>query len=128
MIYLDTSVALAALFSEDRQPDERIWAETLVSSRLLEYELWTRVNALQLGHSHGEAVRDLLARIAFIEMMPPVLARVLEPFPEPIRTLDAIHLASLLFLREQAQTLELSSYDSRMLSCATALGIGIFEA
>jgi predicted nucleic acid-binding protein len=128
LIYLDTSVVLAALFSEDRQPDEQIWSETLVSSRLLEYEVWTRVNALNLGESHGEAVRDLLARVAFVEMVPPVLARVLEPFPEPVRTLDALHLASLLFLREQAQSVRLLSYDSRMLSCAKALGISLFEA
>lgn len=41
MIYLDTSVALAHLLAEDRRPPEALWDETLVSSRLLEYELWT---------------------------------------------------------------------------------------
>lgn len=37
MIYLDTSVALAHLLAEDRQPPASLWDETLVSSRLLEY-------------------------------------------------------------------------------------------
>lgn len=41
MIYVDTSVALAELLAEDRRPGEHFWNETLVSSRLLEYELWS---------------------------------------------------------------------------------------
>lgn len=41
MIYLDSSVALAHLLVEDRVPPAALWAEPLVSSRLLEYELWT---------------------------------------------------------------------------------------
>jgi hypothetical protein len=45
VIYLDTSVALAQLLAEDRLPAERIWDEQLVSSRLLEYELWNRLHA-----------------------------------------------------------------------------------
>ena len=49
MIYLDTSVALAHLLAEDREPAESLWQQPLVSSRLLEYELWTRVNARALG-------------------------------------------------------------------------------
>jgi hypothetical protein len=45
MIYLDTSVALAHLLSEDRRPADALWSETIVASRLLEYELWTRIHA-----------------------------------------------------------------------------------
>ena len=44
MIYIDTSVALAQRFAKDVRPPAWLWAETLVTSRLLEYELWTRVN------------------------------------------------------------------------------------
>ena len=49
MIYLDTSVALAHLLAEDRSPPESLWDEHLISSRLLEYEIWTRINARKLG-------------------------------------------------------------------------------
>ena len=38
MIYLVSSVALAHLLAEDRQPPASLWEETLISSRLLEYE------------------------------------------------------------------------------------------
>ena len=59
-----------------------------------------------------------------LEMLPNVLARALEPFPAPVRTLDALHLASIEFLRGQGQTVELASYDDRLIHAAKALGAG----
>jgi len=125
MIYLDTSVALAHLMAEDRRPPDRIWEETLVSSRLLVYEMWVRIHGRSLGRSHGEAASDLLARISFLELAPEVLARALEPFPIPVRTLDVLHLASIEFLRGLRQEVELASYDGRQIEAARRLGIPI---
>ena len=125
MIYLDTSVALAQLLGEDRRPPETLWAESLVSSRLLEYELWTRLHRLGAAKSHGEAARDLLARVAIVELAPEVLARALEPFPKPVRTLDALHLASAGFLRASGAKLEIATYDDRLRSVAEAMGFTI---
>lgn len=122
MIYLDTSVALAHLLAEDRHPPDALWTEVLVSSRLIEYELWTRLNARGLAPSHGDALRELLARLAMIDLSPVVLARATERFPVPLRTLDALHLASADFLRAQKQTVEIASYDTRFLSAARKMG------
>jgi predicted nucleic acid-binding protein len=127
MIYLDTSVALAHVLAEDRVPPAQIWEQTLVSSRLLQYEAWTRIFALGLGQSHVEPLRQLLARVAFLELAPPVLERALEPYPVPVRTLDALHLASMEFLRRQGQRVELASYDERLITAAGRLGIVIYE-
>ncbi len=49
MIYIDTSVALAHLLAEDRQPPGSLWEETLFSTRLLEYEIWTPLHARELA-------------------------------------------------------------------------------
>ncbi len=126
MIYVDTSVVLAQLLAEDRVPDAGLWqAAPLVTSRLLEYEVWTRINARGLSASHGDDVRALLARLAFLELMPPVLTRALEPFPAPVRTLDALHLASIDFLRAMGQQPELATFDRRMAEAAIALGIPV---
>ena len=127
MIYLDSSVVLAQLLVEDRVPPERLWGEPLTASRLLEYEVWTRIHARRLGASHGEAVRALIGRIALIELAPPVLLRALDPFPRPVRTLDALHLASIEFLRSQGQAPSLASYDSRLIAAARALKIPIYD-
>jgi len=127
LIYIDTSVVLAHLLAEDRRPPDSLWKQPLVTSRLLEYELWTRLNALSLGASHGELARRLVERLAIVEMLPNVLARALEPFPAPVRTLDTVHLASIEFLRERGQSVELASYDDRLVGGARALGIAIAE-
>jgi hypothetical protein len=75
VIYLDTSVALAHLPVKDRQPPDTLWRETLVSSRLHEFELWTRVHARGLAQTHAEVLRELTARIAFLELVREVLDR-----------------------------------------------------
>ena len=126
MIYLDTSVALAHLLAEDRRPPDALWSEVLVSSRLLESELWTRIHARRLTTSHRDVVQTLLGRIAMLELVSDVLARAREPFPLDVRTLDALHLASLHFLREQGQDVALASYDARMLAAARSLKFDVF--
>ena len=123
MIYLDSSVALAQLFAEDRQPPEDLWREPLTASRLLQYEVWARVHARRLEALHGDKVRDLLDGVAYIELTPLVLARALEPFPVPVRTLDALHLATMDFVQGHGQAIELASYDARLLVAARALRI-----
>ena len=128
MIYLDSSVALAHLLAEDRFPPNELWEEQLVASRLLECEIWNRINAHQLQNSHGEAVRNLIGRVAIIEMVGPVLSRALQPFPVPVRTQDAIHLAALEFVRAQKQNVQLASYDERLLKVARLLGIAEWSA
>jgi hypothetical protein len=126
VIYLDTSVALAQILSEDRVPPEALWRETLISSRLLEYEVWTRIHARRLAESHADFVRALLGRVAFLELVPPVLTRALEAFPTTVRTLDALHLASMDFLRNRGQRPFLASYDERLLAAAKALHFDIY--
>lgn len=127
MIYLDTSVALAHLLAEDRSPPERLWQQPLISSRLLEYEVWTRIHGRKLSGSHADEVRALLSRVAFVELSPPVLARALEPFPKPVRTLDALHLAAMDFLQKQGQVINLASYDDRLISAARSLRFSIYK-
>lgn len=127
MIYVDTSVALAELLAEDRRPPASLWADPPIASRLLEHEVWTRLHARELADSHGEAARLLIGRIALLELAPPLLARALDPFPTPVRTLDALHLASVEYLREKGQSVRLASYDRRMIIAAEAMGIAIID-
>jgi predicted nucleic acid-binding protein len=123
MIYLDTSVVLAQLLAEDRSPPEVFWRQPLVASRLLAYETWARLHAMGLAESHGDDAGQLLHRVAFIELVSPVLERALEPFPIPVRTLDALHLASVAFLRNLGSDVSLATYDTRMRRAAEALGL-----
>jgi predicted nucleic acid-binding protein len=123
LIYVDTSVALAHLLAEDRHPASSLWNESLVSSRLLQYELFVRLNARRLIRSHSDAAYQLVGRLAILELSQIVLARALEPFPVELRTLDALHVASVEFLRAQSIDVSLLTYDSRMQEAAKALRI-----
>ena len=129
MIYLDTSVALAHLLAEDRQPPAALWDEPLVSSRLLKYELWTPLHGRGLAESHGAAARWLIGRIALLELALPVLDRALAAFPGPgpVRTLDALHLASCAYLLNHGQPIALASYDRQMSAVARAMDIPLYE-
>ncbi len=127
MIYVDTSVLLARLLAEDRAPPDSFWTEPLISSRLIEYEVWTRIHARRLQATHGEAARSLLGRLALVELSPPVLARALEPFPGRVRTLDALHLASMLFLRERDPSLALATYDRQLGAVARKLKLKVLR-
>ena len=124
MIYPDSSVALAHLLAEDRFPAEDLWRQQLVSSRLLEYEVWNRIHARGLDRSHGDAVRALIGSVALLELAPPVLARALDPFPIPVRTLDALHLSSIDFLRQRQQQVEPASFNERLIAGARAEASG----
>jgi hypothetical protein len=126
MIYVDSSVVLAQLLAEDRHPDQAFWGSgPLVASRLVEYETWTRIHARRLSESHGEDLRLLLGRLSFLELAAPVLSRALEPFPTIVRTLDALHLASIAFLRSLGQRPSLATYDLRLQAAARALDIPV---
>jgi predicted nucleic acid-binding protein len=127
LIYVDTSVVLAHLLAEDKTPPLRLWSEPLVASRLLQHETWVRIHSRGLASTHGEAVRANLARIAIVEMQGFVLQRASEPFPSPVRTLDALHLASMEFLRSHGQAVVLASYDDRMRVAAQAMEISLFD-
>jgi predicted nucleic acid-binding protein len=127
MIYVDTSVVLAQLLAEDRRPPPAFWQQPLVSSRLLEYEVWNRLHARGLGAPLGEAARTLLGRLAWLELDRPVLTSALEPSPAPTRTLDALHLAAADFLRQQGVPVAVGSYDERFLAVARKLGFAIAE-
>ena len=125
MIYLDTSVLLAWIFGEDRHPPADLWQRPLVSSRLLQYETWTRVHARGPDARAREAAEDALGRVSLVELSPIVLSRALASWPVPTRTLDALHVATALFLRDNRQGIEVASYDVRLCAAASAAGLAL---
>ena len=127
MIYVDTSVVLARLLGEQERLADDFWDGPLVTSRLVEYETWTRVHARGLQETHGELARTLLGHVALLELRSPVLARALEPFPTRVRTLDALHLASAAFFRRQVPELKFATYDRRLAEACSAMDFDVLE-
>lgn len=125
MIYLDSSVVLAALLSEDRSPGAELWQDDLVSSRLLRYEVINRLQAYGMPADVLASANDLLARTALVTLSPAVLARAEQPFPMAVRTLDALHLATAVYLTQQRAGLSRATYDRRMADAARQLDLTV---
>lgn len=92
---------------------------------MLEFEVFNRVHARGAGQSHGADARQLVDRINLLELSGPVLARALLPFAAPVRTLDALHLATMDFLRGKGLAPTLATYDHRMAAAAVSEGFGL---
>ncbi len=126
MIYLDASVVLARLFAEDRSPPDGFWSQTFVASRLLEFEVFNRVHARANAASYAVDARQLVDRVNLLEMSEAVLGRVL-PFLPAVRTLDALHLATMDFLRGQGVSVAVATYDQRLAQAAVGLGFALAD-
>lgn len=72
------------------------------------------------------ALRRFERRCYLVAVTDTVLARVRRPFPvEPIRTLDAVHLATTELLGEPPQLVTVVSRDARVRDNAEALGYAL---
>jgi hypothetical protein len=70
-----------------------------------------------------QALRRFERRCYVVAVTDAVLARVRRPFPvEPIRTLDAVHLATAELLGEPPPLMMVVTRDSRVRANAEALG------
>ena len=73
-----------------------------------------------------QALRRFERRCYVVAITDAVLARVRRPFPvEPIRTLDAVHLATAELLGEPPPLMTIVSRDDRVRDNAVALGFAI---
>ena len=72
------------------------------------------------------ALRTFERRCFVVDVERTVLARVRRPFPvEPVRTLDALHLATMELLAEARQLVTVVTRDSRVRQNAEALGFTV---
>jgi predicted nucleic acid-binding protein len=73
-----------------------------------------------------QGLRTFEERSVIVSLSNSVLARAGRPFPvEPIRTLDAIHLATAELLGEPPQLVTILTRDSRVRENARALGYAV---
>ena len=134
-LYLETSAVLTWLFGESDAEQVRSvvdGAKTIATSELTltecERALIRAEHQALLTGGDAQRLRGLLSRAkrAWVRMAVSdrVLARAAQSFPaEPVRTLDAIHLATALELTKAFPELRVLSFDRRVIDNAEALGI-----
>jgi hypothetical protein len=125
-IYLDTSALAKVFITEKESGDLRRWlAEQegplrLVSSDLLAVEL-IRLLSLVNPAALGAAESFLATDIDLVQITPPLLADAARVPPARLRTLDAIHLATALDLKDSLDVV--LSYDKLLVEAVGASGM-----
>ena len=136
-LYAESSAVLAWLFDEPTAPAVRRLlddAEVIVASDLTLIECdRVLLRALALKELTEAEAADRRAHLIaaaghwqVLRIAGGIVDRARQPFPgDPIRTLDAIHLASLLVARSAIVGLRLLSLDERVRQAAKGLGVAV---
>jgi predicted nucleic acid-binding protein len=133
--YIESSALVAALLEHDMAAMKRLpggaqhvtSALTLAEAgrAIIRARATARLTAAQ-EHAAVRALRSFERRCFILDVDRAVLARVRRPFPvEPVRTLDAVHLATAELLGEPPQLITIVTRDVRIRDNATALGYAV---
>jgi hypothetical protein len=129
--YLESSALVAALLEQDKAalrlpPGTRLVTSTLTLAEAGRAIIRARATGRLTPTEEGAAVRALRTferRCFLVEVNRAILARVRRPFPvEPVRTLDAVHLATVELLADAPQLVTVVTRDDRVRRNAEALG------
>ena len=130
--YIESSALLAALLEQDAAAIQELRAlgqrvtSALTFSEASRALIRARVTGRLTPSQERQALRALRTferRIAVVALTNDILVRAGRPFPvEPVRTLDAVHLATVELLGEPPQLVTIITRDERVRANARALG------
>jgi len=136
LIYLDTSVYLRILLGDKNSlklksnlpltTSELFFIE--VNRTLDRIRLEGKVSDLQLSELKRDA-RLFSQSVEVFELEERVRLRATEAFPTVVKTLDSLHLATALLIREHTYPdLQICTQDDPFARCAQALGFDVIRA
>lgn len=130
--YVDTSVLLRIVFGEASAFE---WGriDRAIASELIQVEALRALDrARVLRRIDDPTLADrraaILATVAALELVPldnQILDRAGEPFPTSLGTLDALHLATALAVREQVADLVMATHDEALGIAARSMGLPV---
>jgi predicted nucleic acid-binding protein len=131
-VFLDTSVALRRLL---REPGALPWSawKAAYASRLLRIEALRTVDRLRLQGRLDDAqvvqvrkaIQELHESLHIVALDEGILQRAGEPFPISLGTLDALHLATAVALREEVALDVFLTHDRALALAAESLGFAV---
>jgi predicted nucleic acid-binding protein len=130
--YVESSALIAARLEGDESARQAILGEgvrftsALTLAEFARHVVRSRING-RLAEGDGHAamawLRAFQRTCQVVDIDEEVLARVKRPFPvEPIRTLDAIHLATIELRDENPSLVAVVTRDNRVADNARAMG------
>jgi len=132
-VYVDSSALLRIVLGETGRL--RIWSKITqpVSSELIRLECLRTIDRarviLDLADddvaTRRAAVLEAVGTFNLVPIGPRVLERAAEPFPTTLGSLDAIHLASALLVRDRFDGLSLATHDNELGTAARSVGFPV---
>ncbi|MGI8946993.1 MAG: type II toxin-antitoxin system VapC family toxin [Ornithinimicrobium sp.] len=127
MIYLDSSAAMKLVWSEEETTALIEWLERAPDEPVITSELG-RVEVLRAARRLGDEAVTAQARAVIAEFDLIALDRTVKDLAcdiadPPLRTLDALHLASALVVREHLSAFV--AYDHRLATAARDAGLEV---
>ncbi len=125
MTYLDSSALVKLVVSEPESDALRRYLAVRmdrVSSALARVEVRRAVRRRDPSETTRRRADDVLARIALVAVDEPVLRTAASMQPDPLRSLDAVHLATALSL---AGLDIVVTYDQRLADAAVQHGLEV---
>jgi hypothetical protein len=133
--YIESSALVAALLEGDLSARASIRADgqrvtsALTATEALRAVLRARLSGRITASQQRAAIRSIQTfsrRCFVVDVTEPILAEAGHPFPvEPIRTLDAIHLATAAALGDPPALVTIVTRDIRVRDNALALGYSV---
>ncbi len=130
--YVDASVVLRVIHDEPGALPS--WREIMpVSSDLVRVECLRAIDRARMtrrvddatSSAHRAAVLATIATFSLAPISASILERAAEPFPTALGTLDAIHLATALHLRDEFPSLAFATHDRELATAAVAVGFDV---
>jgi predicted nucleic acid-binding protein len=134
--YVDTSVVLRVILGSSGALANWIDIEEYKSSVLLRVECLRSLERMRLAEHkpadeiaiRRKAVDDLMLAADLFDVTSDVLLRAGAPFIAPLKTLDAIHLATALECRKESRHLAFATHDKQLARAARAVGFLVLGA
>lgn len=135
--YLDSSVLLRFVLGQSGALEQWGRIATGVGSMLVRVECLRALDRLRLTERldsdelslRRKTVFELTDRMRLLDVDRAVLERASQPFPTPLGTLDAIHLAgAILYRAEQEETLVMATHDRGLGLAAASMGFDVIGA
>ena len=133
-VYLDTSVVIRRLLRQPHSIED--WGEwhAAYASGIMHVEAMRCIDRLRLQGilddpqyaQLARAVEDVRSCLHEVPLSPAIVERAAQPFGVVVGTLDALHLATALLLRQQAApALVFLTHDHQLATAATALSFAV---
>jgi predicted nucleic acid-binding protein len=134
-VYVDSSALLRFVLGQPNALEFGPSADTYVTSELTECECLRTLDRYRLRQTltddqvieRREAVFDMLRAMEVVTVSTPVLRRASQPFPAPLGSLDAIHLATVLLWRDAAYArhVTMATHDVALAAAARSMGLAV---